>query len=626
MVLCFMSRMETARASEKEWPVVGQFPWHTVGKFGRVGCPVAQDLDGDGYQEVIVSIGKFDQEGRAAVEIHAFNKDGGAYSENWPVRIDDEMLCGNVAATAPMIADLDDRDKELEIIITLYDPFTHTFRIYVLNHDGTFYWDEPFERFIDHPGLATGGSDFSPGAIGDFNADGVLEIIAAIGDELFAIEPDKSTLFEIDLKEDTYFITSSPVLADLNMDGKPELILNFDRYYAWQCDGTSLPGWPIAIPGTSRTPTYCISPVVGDLDGDGDQEIVFSDIWAHPFEYITWIFAYHHDGTVVEGWPVEDVGIGGGSRFNSPALSDIDNDGDLEVITLQAGADSGVHVYHHNAEMAAGWPQEVNLSSFTSFYYIVNSFTPSVGDVDGDGEVEIMVVAMDREDGTLPSVYLFNADGTDVDGFPHQTEKGCMLDSIPSMVDLDNDGTAEILLSYYRVTGEFSGVVDWHLELVGGADWQPFKNWMMHWPAYQHDLRHTGTLPEDIGPFPYLDVKCNGRDRGVIIPGGTGVTLTVSAESRDYAGFPVDLWVLVVDEKGNRMSYSDGRWWIGWSHAYYTGGLQDRYEVVLDRPLPSGDYGAFLALDAKPDGDFSPLFIWDYDQVNFRILPQPGLF
>jgi len=623
MMLCFMCQVQTGLAHEREWPVEGQFYWHTVGKFGRVGSPVAHDLDGDGYQEVIVLMNKYDPEGHSSVEIHVFNKEGVVYNENWPVRINNEMLCGNVAASAPMIADLDDRDKASEIIVTLYNPFTNTFRIYVLNHDGTYYWDEPFERIIDHPVVGTGAADFSPGAIGDFNADGVLEIIAAIGDELFVIEPDKSTLFEVDLNEDTHFITSAPALADLNQDGKPELILNFDRYYAWQCDGTSLPGWPIAIPGTSQTPTYCISPVVGDLDGDGDQEIVFADIWAHPFEFITWIFAYHHDGTVVEGWPVEDVGIMGGSRFNSPALADIDNDGDLEVITLQAGADNRVHVYHHDAQMAAGWPREVNLSSFISFYYIANSFTPSVGDVDGDGEVEIMVVAMDREDGDLPSIYLFNADGTDVENFPHQTEKGCMLDSIPSMVDLDDDGTAEILFSYYRITGEFSGVVDWHLDIVQGPDWQTSEKWMMHWPVYQHDLQHTGTLPEGIGPYPFLDVKCNGRDNGVVIPGGTSATLTISIESRDYTGFPVDIWVLAVDENGNGFSYSDGRWWYGWGHAYYTRGLHDVYETVLDRPLPAGDYSAFLVLDSRPNGDLSPLFIWDYDQVNFRVLDEP---
>ncbi len=609
---------QVCMAGGRGWPVDGQFDWYTPGKFGRVGSPAAGDLDGDGNLEVVVLIAKYGPGGDSVVEVSVFDKDGNPLGGNWPVQMNDEMLYGNVASSAPMIADVDQGDSELEIIVTLLDPVAKTLEVHVLNHDGTFHWAAPFERTINHSGLQT---DFSPGAIGDLNNDGILEIVAAAGDEVFAIEPDKTTLFEKKLNEDIYSITSAPALADLDRDGRPEVILNFDKYYAWRSDGTPLPGWPIDIPGTTQVPAYCISPVVGDLDDDGDYEVVFSDIWAHPFEFKKWIYAYHHDGTVVSGWPVEDIGVGGADRFNSPALADVDNDGKPEVITLKAGADSEVCVYHHDGTTAAGWPRAVNLNGITSLYYISNSFTPSVGDVDGDGEVEIMVVAKDRNNNDLPAVYLFNADGTDAAGFPYPAEVNCMLDSIPSMVDLNSDGRAEILFSYYKITGATSGTVAWHLDLIEDPGWQSFNDRMMPWPGFQRDLCHTGALPSGFGPFPRLDIKCNGEDRDVVVAGGSKVTLTIEIESRDYAGFPVDLWVAAI-RPGGAWTYGyhgAANWIAGWGNVYFTGGLFDLSETVLDRSLPAGHYTAGLAIDIDPDGVLD--MPRDYDAVDFEVLP-----
>ena len=62
-------------------------------------------------------LAKFDPGGNSVVETYVFNKDGTIYSGNWPVQRNDEMIYGNVAASAPMIANLDGSDDELEIIV-----------------------------------------------------------------------------------------------------------------------------------------------------------------------------------------------------------------------------------------------------------------------------------------------------------------------------------------------------------------------------------------------------------------------------------------------------------------------------------------------------------------------------
>ncbi len=624
MIFFLLAAVPLCLAGERGWTAGGQFSWYTPGRFGQVGSPVADDLNGDGLMEVVLLIGRYGPSGNAAVEVHLFDSSGVPVGGRWPVTISGAQLFGNVALSAPLVADLDRSDAELEIIIPFFDPQTSVYTIHALNHDGSFFWTSPFERTIFHTGLQS-SVDFSPNAVGDLDKDGIPELVAAVGDQVFVIEPDKSILFEKDLNNDTYCISSAPALADLDQDGLMDVIVNFDRYYAWRPDGSALPGWPIDIPGIMATPASNISPAVGDLDGDGDLEIVFADIWAHPFQFKKWIYAYHHDGTVVSGWPVEDIGTSGANRFNSPALADIDGDGTLDVISLKAGAESEVCVYHHDAVMAAGWPQPVNLTGMTSLYYIANAYMPSVGDVDGDGEVEIMVVAMDRSDNTVPAVYLFNADGSDVAGFPLPTESGAMLGAIPSMMDLDGDQRAGVLFSYYRITGFASGTVTWYVKLVDDASWQAFDSWRMPWPMYQRDQRHTGTLPPDFSDSPWIDVKCNGRDRGVTVGSAENATITIDVESRDHAGLGVDLWVVVRrTSAGGIWSYGyhgSAAWMAGFGNVYFTGGIFDLSEAVLDQPIPVGMYQAYLGYDLQPSGILDLGAIGDYDVVDFEVVP-----
>ena len=78
-----------------------------------------------------------------------------------------------------------------------------------------------------------------------------------------------------------------------------------------------LPGWPQTTGGE----IYWSSPALGDLDGDGSLEVVVASS-----DYK--VYAWHHDGTPVVGWPQAP-----GYVFeSSPALGGLDGDGHLEVV------------------------------------------------------------------------------------------------------------------------------------------------------------------------------------------------------------------------------------------------------------------------------------------------------
>ena len=154
------------------------------------------------------------------------------------------------------------------------------------------------------------------------------------------------------------FADSAPVVADVNGDGIPELvvignvyncgtdpytdlyhmpfILRLDRT-RWSGNGfdwTSIPPDPGA-PGRPRSEDYNVienavpNAVVADLDGDGFMEILYSS-------YDGKVHAYWLDKTQHGSWPytVPTSGAPGDDfRFASePVVADLDNDGHAEVI------------------------------------------------------------------------------------------------------------------------------------------------------------------------------------------------------------------------------------------------------------------------------------------------------
>jgi len=96
------------------------------------------------------------------------------------------------------------------------------------------------------------------------------------------------------------------------------------RLYAITGDGSIVPGWPV-----SNGTTYVGGHIVGDIDGDGYAEVIFtsSDGKVH---------AFHSDGSPVSGFPLSATN-GEGSSYGYPALGDLDLDGDIELVAASRG-------------------------------------------------------------------------------------------------------------------------------------------------------------------------------------------------------------------------------------------------------------------------------------------------
>jgi len=146
---------------------------------------------------------------------------------------------------------------------------------------------------------------------------------------------------------------ASPAVADLNSDGKPEVI--WSPYSVYVVDGaTGAPVWSArsghdrSYAGTSDVGRTWPGVVVADIDNDGHPEVVT----AHGGG---WVGVYDSSGYFKPGWPRQPYT----SEIRSLAVEDLDGDGQMEIVVARAsgGEYNQWTVLQSNGATRAGWPR-----------------------------------------------------------------------------------------------------------------------------------------------------------------------------------------------------------------------------------------------------------------------------
>lgn len=307
-------------------------------------------------------------------------------------------------------------------------------------------------RFLSGPGAI-----HSSPTLADLNGDGVDDIVVGNthgdvvaftgnGTELFRKRTnlENERLGVTDKPDDIY---STPAVGDLDGDGAPEIVVtSADHHvYAWNPDGSLLPGFP-----SWQKDTTWASPALADVDDDGFAEIVI----AFDIDYLTAphvgcdtfgasVRVLEHDAT--EKW---HTCIPGEIIMSSPAVADLDADGDLEI-TIGSGIFFGwEHGFAPSRKLwvldagtgavVPGWPVDLGA---------VSDINPSVGDLDGDAQLEIATTAADGY------VSVFEPNGQlkwkecALDEYLPCPYTGAVngLDAPVSIADVDNDGANEVV-------------------------------------------------------------------------------------------------------------------------------------------------------------------------------------
>ena len=253
-------------------------------------------------------------------------------------------------------------------------------------------------------------------------------------------------------------VDSSPALGDIDGDGDIEIVVGSrdGKVYAWHHDGSTVKGWP-----RSTWTEVISSPALGDIDGDGDLEIVVGSSWKDG-KIGGKLYVWHHNGSIVEGWPKK---AGSYDGFSTPALGDIDRDGDLEIVVGENSIGSGIsriYAWHHDGSIVEGWP--VIIGDYVNVYS-----SPALGDIDGDGDIEIVVGSLDG------NVYVWHHNGSNVTGWPKKT--GCRIKSSPALGDIDGDGDIEVVI------GSDCKIYAWHHDGSNVTGWPKKTKWVESSPA-----------------------------------------------------------------------------------------------------------------------------------------------
>lgn len=347
---------------------------------------------------------------------------------------------------------------------------------------------------------------------------------------------------------------------------------NSRAVHAWDLDGVERTGWPtpfLPVGGQGRH-----TPGFADLDGDGQLDIVYVAEGTTGGQYL---FAHRYDGSALPGFPTNfHYGTFAGNPMGYPAMGDLDRDGDLEIVvvpktTVAIVSHLGVverqiplpgPAYYGTAAALANLDADDSLEIVVQSSDHLNVMKPSgtplpgwpkangegwwdggggpvIGDIDGDGQLDIVSTLQVAGIGTTGEVRAWRADGTTIAGFPKTLPIGS--GGTPAIADIDLDGRNELLVvgSYWDgVSGTYPKL--WAYDLHG-PDYGPVA-----WGQFMHDPWHSGNV---------------GFDATVGVPDAAGTPVArvrvfpniARAGQRVRIDAPVDARVEILDLRGRRL-------------------------------------------------------------------------
>jgi len=483
---------------------------------------------------------------------------------------------GNPGTKAPVYGDIDPLYPGLETVLlvpVMVDLVQERTDIYIYHEDGTALngWDpKEIQGEMTHSAAP---------ALGDIDNDGELEIIvAASGNKVFAFNANGSLVNDQQWPKvlgDT--VTAAPVLADLDNNGTKEILVNAkDGYlYIWQHDGSDFNvAWPKLLDGA-----LTVSPAVANLDSDPELEIITSSGDSGSKVYI-----FNIDGSSInENWPQN---IESGYKAQNPVIGDIDTDGELEIVVgalfhldvagkiyawnIDGSSVNGswphdisgdefvaaypmylvladldrqypgleiitapnysnkVYAWHHDGSAVSGWPYIGD-----EVLYIGNP--PTVGDVDGDGQIEVIVTAGAQSLDGSKCAYIINHDGTDISGYPMYLPKGAQVSSALGNIRMTD---SSVRLIQPTADGK---IYAWDFSTA------PYSA-KIEWPMLQGNAAHTGSYTSS--PTTLLTADLNGNGLGdIVVDYGTG--------SGIWVGYDNGVWENIYNESANSTVIAD---------------------------------------------------------------------
>ena len=278
----------------------------------------------------------------------------------------------------------------------------------------------------------------------DADGDGIKEIyVADINGNICAFHADGTDLVDLGTGPDPILSTnmpfnwgfwSSPACADIDNDGTTEIVLadrsNVSaRLFVIDAYGNSKPGFPITT-GYSTLASL----VLADLDNDGYMEII-------QLVELSKLLIFRYDGApfIGDNFIVDSMSeFVSGFAYSSPAVADIDNDGELDIVA-GGGEDSLgqglIYAWSSDGSRKPGFPITVPGAVWGA---------PAVGNLDDNPNTLEFVIYVNAH-----GLYAFDCNGNLLTGFPIGQDTigsdGGLGIRTPALADFDGDGRCEII-------------------------------------------------------------------------------------------------------------------------------------------------------------------------------------
>ena len=331
--------------------------------------------------------------------------------------------------------------------------------------------------------VATSG--YNAPALGDVDQDGDMDLTMGVLGGAF--NPNRSSvenLYQFEQSGDGDFRVASsrligtvdvgsesfPAFSDLDGDGDLDLLIankietdntRSGGIYLYENTGSpAAPSFAARGPLPGLPDAYHYAPAFGDLDGDGDDDVILGE-WRDQVAY------YRNDrdrrgagdgdgrGDAMPRWTLVDSAAATltRGRNTTPALGDLDDDGDLDLLI---GESSGALNYYRN-EGSRERPDFQLVSDEFQGIDVGRRSIPTFVDWDGDGDLDLAVGS------EASGIRLYVNQGSpeepvlvETDPFAHPVPTF----AAPVFVDLDGDGDLDLVsggggggLTVYRRTG-----------------------------------------------------------------------------------------------------------------------------------------------------------------------------
>ena len=428
---------------------------------GNASTPSLGDLDGDGDLDLV--------SGESGGTLHYFENTGGAASPAFIERTGAQNpfdgLNAGATGSAPSLGDFDG-DGDLDLVVGA--------------DTACAYFENTGSRTSPAFIARTGSTNPMAGEVvaghasptqGDYDGDGDADVLAGAVDgklSLFVnaiVRPSRISVFELSgganpLAGRDVGSSSAPALGDLDHDGDLDLVAGAgDGSFAYLKNTGDATHPVFASQSGVANPFEGLGvgleskPALGDLDGDGDLDLVAGNA-SGTFGY------FENTGTAIApafaprtgtANPLDGVDVG---DLSTPALVDLDGDGDLDLV---AGNEGGGFAYFENTGSAtnAAFVVQTGAANPLGGANVGGDSVPAFRDVDGDGDLDLVA---GNASGAL--VYFENTGSATSPAFVQRTGGENPFGawdvgdaSAPALADLDADGDPDLVAGL--ATGAF---------------------------------------------------------------------------------------------------------------------------------------------------------------------------